>query len=429
MQLTAELQQRLLSIAAKLNELKITEGTTVRFRGWGSTYLTHLLLHSVGIGDDIPEAGAFVICREAISAAAANGTITPQSLHREVSVGVSRYRGRSERLFALVTPLSVDPPEGFRYRSIDGWQISVEGSLPREFDRSFLEATPVGSWQPYVEPTRWIIARGSARTEDTAAHGALRAIDLLRGVWSLAHGAAIRSPNDFGGPHRPLGPILLGPVHTLHGLSGAPSPPGYWFDPAYRPSEGPAWPLQSEGWNAARELEDRIEEGVLLPPMRSFVTEGLVRYCRALDAADPEVTFVDLWGTLEHVAARRERERTDVILDRIANLYSDREPLTKQMLRMLRDQRDASVHRGVSSEFRRSAISMLAPFTSDCLVFLLRAHDRFGTPEQFREFLSLPPDRASLDEGIALRRLAKELRGMISDHSGMQGAGIPPDEA
>ncbi|HLQ67575.1 MAG TPA: hypothetical protein VK123_10135, partial [Candidatus Limnocylindrales bacterium] len=128
----------------------------------------------------------------------------------------------------------------------------------------------------------------------------------------------------------------------------------------------------------------------------------------------PESRFVALWGVLEHLTGPGAALTSKTLLKRVGNTYSEWSQLDRITLEMLREQRDASVHRGVASQFRKAALSILINTASDLLVVLLKNHHEFLSRERFWEFLDLPAERQRLEDAIALRQLAMKLRGYDS---------------
>lgn len=411
MPISEQLRLKLRPVAEKMEELKRVELGGVKFDGGGFSNLLFLLLHYVDLPPDIPEISRYQICREAAIEVGGREVITADGLYEEIAVRYSKVKARSVNQYVVVSNLSVPVPEEFRSRAVDGWEISIQLGEPRGFDRTFLQGTHVRRWKPYATDSPWLLVRGSARTPEEAIDSAMRAIDLHRGLWNLGQGAGTAWSLDIGGSHRPTNTILVGPVHTVHLPGGEPASRFWGFDPSYCPEHDRWYRTSPEGWESAAVFEEQLAQALPGVSMRQFVTDAIVRYCRALDDVDPEATFVLLWGVLEHLTGANAAGKSDRLIERASNIYSEHAHLDLITLRMLLDQRNASVHRGASSQFRRTGIAMLLNLISDFLATLLRVHPQFKSPMQFWDFLDLPAGREGLDEQVSLRLLAKDLRG------------------
>jgi len=414
--ISPELREKLRLIASKMEEVKQVQGEKVTFKLPAFNNLLFVLLHYSDVIKEMPEFSGYILCREAASEVGRRGIITAEALYEEIGRRVGIYRAQAPREFALITTISVIPPEDLHRRTVDGWEISLATDQPGQFDRSFLQGTTVHGWKPYGQHWMWLIARGTARSNEEALDRAIRSVDLMRGIWNLGHGAGTAWSMDPDVSHGPTSVILVGPVFTVHEITTTPKPGSWAFDPTYCPGreEPQTWPLQNERWNDVRFLETRISPEILQAPMRPFVTEAVIRYCRALDTPDPESRFVALWGVLEHLTGPGAALTSKTLLKRVGNTYSEWSQLDRITLEMLREQRDASVHRGVASQFRKAALSILINTASDLLVVLLKNHHEFLSRERFWEFLDLPAERQRLEDAIALRQLAMKLRGYDS---------------
>ena len=170
----------------------------------------------------------------------------------------------------------------------------------------------------YPKDYRWVRVSVKARSAPAAAEEALDALSLLLGLWNLSLNAG--TSRFSVGRRRPVNPLGLAPVHSVHYLRGRPSGEEWWYEPDY------VGPLQ------VRRLRDKAPRMVLnankmrrrlrVIPDNGRVEEAIRAYNKALNTADWSASFVRLWQALE-VATNSAEGPRKVTVRRASFIYRD----------------------------------------------------------------------------------------------------------
>ena len=155
----------------------------------------------------------------------------------------------------------------------------------------------------------------SGRTMHETVGNTLDGLNLLRALWSVGATLGRERILPVHGPRRPIGVIHTGAVYTLHNSDGSAADDNvYWFDPDYIRDQELI--KDDDKW---KEVEkDRrwaMRKIASLPYKRDF-EDILLRYIAALDQANPNVAFLQLWSILEKITDTVAQDTTKPLIER-----------------------------------------------------------------------------------------------------------------
>jgi hypothetical protein len=139
--------------------------------------------------------------------------------------------------------------------------------------------------------------------------------------------------------------------------------------------------------------------------LAAHISEGLLRYCRALDQHDTSAALLDLWGALEFLTVT-QNEKYDVTVNRIVRLFKDHDD-ARQIATHLRLRRNSTVHAAKNFDAHESdAVLMQGELlVSQILFFCIRYGSEFHNPEELVKFLNLTLDQMVLKRGRKIEGL------------------------
>lgn len=396
-------------LANEFEAIKIQKDGQVSFSGFPFGEFLTVLETSIGFSEKLPEAERMRIIREAVFAVGAKGKITGRSLLGQVSRLEKSYLDSAAKPYVLVTSVSVKPHFIEIPRvTLNGCSLTFSRTLPERFNLEPLaEFFRLNGHIPLLRDYLVTRIRVRARSQSEAFETAIWTLDLLRGIWNLGPNRSITSRVSSGRP-KPINPIRLGPVHTLHEPSGRLArDEGYWYEALFSDRDGPA--DLRRNWTTIKRNERRLRRRLASSSYGPEISQSLVRYARALDGTDFESSFLKLWSLLEFLTdtGRSPYDRT---IDRCLFRVKDRE-LERQVLEHLREQRNASVHLGEPSERFEALVFQLKRYVEDLLVFHLWS-DHSSIAEA-AAFLDLPHDPSMLKKRIAAYRRALSFRSRL----------------
>jgi len=315
----------------------------------------------------------------------------------ELSVPLVRY--------AFTSTLSLAPPANAIESTVDSMRVRIMPGMPAAFARH--RATAKHIEPPEVAPAgrAAIIVSVRARSVHQATDQALFAADVVRGALNFFVNAKRLAPLSRAGLMKPINPIRLGRVHTLHRPRGGLAHADYWFERFFYPS--PTFGTR-KAFEDLRRRELELRRRLAFVPYGDELRDGLVRYVRALDGIDHESTFLKLWSVLEYLTGI-QNARYDDIVRRVSFLFGDGD-WYRTILENLRDQRNRNVHAGTQSEEVEYLMFRAKFFVERVLLFHLQSAGLFTTLAEACEFLSLSSDPMTLKAEIAKRRLALKFR-------------------
>jgi hypothetical protein len=338
-------------------------------------------------------------------AVASQGKLSGSSIISEVSKLKNAYLRQPEKQYILLTSLSVDYDNLLARRKISDCTIILSKSLPKKFNRDAIIPLTFDK-SPSTYTTVQISTK--ALSHPAAVQDALGAIDLLRGIWNLFFNHR-RVRSSTTGKTKPVNPILLGPIHTLHNPDGSLATETFWYDPDY------TTPIKCK--NLEKELQDFIKYEKMvrknlskLPvEYRKYVEEGIIRYAQSLDLGDFHKSYLKLWGVLEHLTNVSEKDSYDVVIRRASFLYEERD-YHKQILQHLRRHRNQATHEGADTELIQWLLFQLKGYVEALLYFHNVNAFKFDSLEEAINFLDLPYESTILKNKIRLMQKALQFR-------------------
>ncbi len=276
---------------------------------------------------------------------------------------------------------------------------AVKAERQRLFDKN-------DHWLPVAhEPSmKAVRAEVQTRAPEDAADKCLAAIDLLRGIWNHLKTPPWRMT--LNGPRRPLNAVFLGPIHTFHRPSGELEFEQFWYEPSLQRDttllklDGQAADLLK----ASAKIRAKLRKHTYAVDMEN----AFVRYARAMDTIDYDVTIQKLWGLLEFLT-ETGLSSYDKTVRRTRFLY-DEERFAAQVLEHLRLYRNRSVHGGYTGGNVESEVYQLKRYVDAMLRYHLVNSFQFASIAQACEMLDLPPEATGLKNRLSLTLSAMKFR-------------------
>ncbi len=359
---------------------------------------------SVEFHPEIPEFERKRIAAIVAYSSAIPRPITAEGLLRECSKLENGYLSLPRKRYRLLTEISiwstVEVPRvilgettltfrpktdmGFRARSrlFQNSRSTVGFELPQSYMR--------------------LSALVTARETHEAAERALNDIDLTRASWNLSLNRG-KTWRYTGGRPTPVNDIRLSPFHTVHDLDGNLATDSFWYDPGYARPANPFSDKAKFSRLLAFAAKLRFRLGSL--PYRSEIEGALIRYVRALDAADLNDAFLRLWSLLEFLTDS-SHDPYKVATRRAAFMLADRER-SQLVLTHLTNHRNRFVHTGSDTDDIESLVFQLKRFVDALLLFHLGNPFGFASRAEAARFMDLPSNRSELESRIRRLRHAK----------------------
>ncbi len=337
--------------------------------------------------------------------------VTPSKLIAEADKNAAKHFRKRPVPYVLVSSLTVD--------SFPCKQIRVGGC----------EVAPLRTRQRYPEPKvlglqrrmrgdaisgQLVRVKTEGRTTHEATERALRALDLLRGLWTLfatfgswSIGFGDRSP-------KPIGIIHAGRTHTLHKPDGTPIDDIYWYDPHY-PVEHKTF-KPKKGWKELEKSRRWALRRLSRLAYRDALESLIVRYSRALDHANYDISFLHMWSLLEKITDTVGANYDKTIQRTV--WMSEEKDIESQLLAALRCQRNQYVHAGTSGDQRDQIAYLVKLFVDAHLIRLIRNDFNVKDLEEYAAYLDLPSNTETLREKH--QRLTRVLR-MQQPHEAKRG--------
>lgn len=136
------------------------------------------------------------------------------------------------------------------------------------------------------------------------------------------------------------------------------------------------------------------------------LANSLVRYVRALDAADLNDAFLRLWSILEFLTDSTF-DPYKVAVRRAAFMFAERD-YSVQVLTHLMNHRNRFVHTGTDTNEIESLVYLLKRFVDALLMFHIGNSFKFESRASAALFMDLPPSKSQIDERIRRLRNARK---------------------
>lgn len=253
---------------------------------------------------------------------------------------------------------------------------------------------------------RTLKVRTTGRTIAEATTKALDAINLVRGLWTLFATYGSWSMRLGGTRQEPIGAIYIGPIHTLHKPDGSLAEDIYWYEPDYTGDRKLFEP--KKGWKRI-ERDRRWAMRRMKPHLYRRELEKLFqRYVAALDHANLDVAFLQMWSVLEKITDT-VGANYDETIRRATWIFPDG-GLAQELLEHLRLQRNLFVHAAKTGDQRDQVAYLVKSFVDPHLLRLIRNDFRVESLREYGEFLSLPRQVAILEKRTRLVARATRVR-------------------
>jgi len=212
--------------------------------------------------------------------------------------------------------------------------------------------------------------------------------------------------HDPGRARKPLNTVFLGPIHTFHKPSGEIEDDQFWYEPALQRD---TTLLQLDA-KATKSLKTAAKIRAMLRrhAYREAIENAFVRYARAMDSVDHDMTIQKLWSLLEFLTDTG-LATYDTTIRRVRFLYAD-ERFTGQVLEHLRRYRNRSVHGGHSGGDAESEVYQVKRYVDVMLRYHLTNQPKFSSMGQACEMLDLPVDATQLKRRLGLTLDAMRFR-------------------
>jgi hypothetical protein len=274
-------------VASRIEESRrSSKGETVNF---GAQFSRHvILLHSMlNFPDAIPEVEARGIARCAAFQAAHGGPITAKTLLAEANKLTDEYTGRPLERYVLVTALTYQPSSPMKGIRMGDTVILFERTLHSRFQAARMKLASEARLSLSIPATTTVPAASArvhvwARTSNEAADKAIDAVDLVRGIWNWSLNRQ-RPMRWSTGKRSPVNRLLLGPIHTLHRMSGALATQSWWYEPEWYvdPFGGGVFP--EEDIEQMYAFFGKTRRRLARCSYRDAIEQAILRYTRALD--------------------------------------------------------------------------------------------------------------------------------------------------
>ena len=228
----------------------------------------------------------------------------------------------------------------------------------------------------------WVKISVSARDHAEAMDAALDELNYFRGLWQLIYTKGSRRMS-FGGPHKPIGPFRIGPVHTLHDDTGRLATDCLWYEPSmYTEVKLKTWDKKcEETLKAARSADKMISRHSSkgADELRSC----LRLYADALDESRMDIAFLKLWGSLERLTDAVSS--SDLLIKRAAFVW-DNPGYAREVLTHLARHRHRYVHKGVVVGDKEQHVFQAKRYVDQLFWFLI---PQAGIGTSFHEAMDL----------------------------------------
>lgn len=359
------------------------------------------------LSQDIPHSELGRIVWLSLVNSAKEGKITSDIFLRYASELEKEYLSRQPKRYILVSEISVSSNDDLPRFRVGNSTISFPKKLPTGFLHSrtgVLEKAKYALHAATPENYRWARVTLDSKGDGEAANKALDALHLLLGVWNISLSSSGRK--SWVGKRKPVNTVTLGPIHTVHFLSGKLEREIWWFDPNYCGSI----PSRSLGKDVERVVQFwyGVKRKLMKIPYRNHLEKWIRLYNQALDEKDWSTSYIRLWQVLE-AATNTSDGSHKVTVRRVAFLYPDRE-FNHAFIDHLRNMRNQLVHESADKNTMETHLFLLKNYVEDILLFHLRQAGQFRTLGEVSEFLDLPTSIVDLTKRSDLFKKAIRFR-------------------
>ncbi|WP_122499930.1 hypothetical protein [Pseudomonas viridiflava] len=336
---------------------------------------------------------------EAIHRCAIARTFNKDALLDNINASIKKFESKRESKYVMLTSISLQG--GFAVSRVETKKATLRcwpNGMPKKYSSRYKhEWKQVGEPMPLVYCPVTVTVK--AKDPMDAFVLAMFELDFVRGIHSLLVNP--ESELSFGEAAKlPLNKVMLGGMHSLHLESGAlVDAEIYWYESNYKVR--PVLRLKNKPVTVKnlKYVLNRIE---LFKDGR-VLRDSIVRYVRAFDEVDRNVTIQKLWAALESILSAGENN-ADAIVRRSSFMFEDRSYYA-QVLEHLREYRNRNVHQGYEAENLDYHCFQLQLFFRQAIFFYLKNANYFDGLADANKFLDLPNSVADLEK---LRRAVEK---------------------
>lgn len=181
-----------------------------------------------------------------------------------------------------------------------------------------------------------------------------------------------------------------GPFHSIHHPDGSLATETFWYEPRW---EHKTPSVKFKDPPDYRRSIQRWWRMLQCSPMRDFISDTLLRYCRALDLHEADAALLGIWQVLEKLMGT---DRYDLLIDRLVRIFRDHAD-ARLIAGHIRLRRNQTVHSAHSISREADAILAQAEtLASQAIFFYLKNAGKFQSLHEIHDFLDLPLDQERL---------------------------------
>lgn len=372
-------------ILEKIKSFSILTDNVVSFKGYESYDAFPVLETMMDFPKTIDEVVRDSLLRTSVGIALKRNNLNSKiSFIQILNEQIKRHLKAKENIYHILTSLSLTQPYPNRIITIDAVKIRLlkEGYPKKYKGRDKLIEKRVKDFKSKLNSYTDVIITTKAKTPAIAVTKCLRALDIIRAIWSFGANSAMEL---LGGQQGvPINKIKLGLAHTIHKNNGQLADGGYWFDSNF----GIVAPYKFHSIKGfSRQFSSHLYQ-LEKSNYSEKLKDALQRYVRALDEKDSNTAFIKLWGAIESLVSP-SHANYDLVTSRCSFLYSESD-YHKQVLEHLREKRNQNIHIGELSIKSKIHCYQLQGYFRSLIEFHLAWVDEFKTLDDANKFLDLP---------------------------------------
>ncbi|MHB8068493.1 MAG: hypothetical protein ACYDIC_11400 [Desulfobaccales bacterium] len=380
----------------------------ISFQGFEFKDYFSVLCNILKLHQDIPKGEKKNILWKAIVETAKAGPVDKDSIEEQLNIIVVNFLKKPIQKYVIYTSISLNPSSTLRKVKIGGVTIRFDSrGLDKFINGAQLQLKNARNLLHTDPPKNFLPVRAyiSSRSPIAAFNDAFDAIDLLRGIWNLGLNQQTWIRESYG-VREPINKIILGPIHTMHSVSGKIASDIWWYDPEYIKAVKTHDIVKN--LSDLYQFEKKVRKSIRQLKYREKAEWALREYARALDNRSWGTAFLALWSVLE-VLTHSGGDNYKVTIRRASFIFKEAD-LHREVLNHLRESRNDFVHSNEYSDDIEIYIYQLKRYVEALLRFHLSNGKSFANIQDVAEFLDLPIDSTTLSKKLWLYRLARRFR-------------------
>ncbi len=392
---------------------KLDKNGEVVFQGQNIFEDFSLLTSLTNFNKEIPYDQQTQIIRDSLKISIKKKLTNQVDIGNEIKKGEQKYLKKPKKPFILLTSISIKPNLKLSCVRFDKTTITFSKYQPTKYKTSFIEdrvpSLKVSIPQNYYK----VKVRVVSRCPSAATDSAFDALDLLRGLWNLFYNLRGWRRVSDGRPNA-VNKIVLGPIHTLHEVSGKPATNIFWWEPSY--VDNNLFAMDHNKYSKMKVFEKDIRRIIKKTKLSVFLNEAIRRYVRALDEPNMSSSFLKLWSVLEYLTVTSGKNFShENTINRTAYIFVDYK-YHRALLDSMRKIRNVLVHTGSDSKGMEGNVFQLKYYVEKLLWFSIGNIHKFKNENEFGTFIGATPNlndvifkEKKLKRELELVGFAKEL--------------------